>query len=338
MELSPRSVANTSFKTVKKGYDPAEVRAYLEGLSKSIEGLQSQATAMETRARAAVARLQEIAAQPAPPAPAPVQEPAPSHFAAPVDEVDTISRTLLLAQRTADTTVAEASAEARRITDLADEEARNLVNGAQETAQRMIDEAAGEARRAGEGQRLEIDAEVQSLLARREFLITDVDHLELHIVTQRDRLRDVANTLTDIASRVPGGLGDTRRPPVSTAGADDMSSRSAPPASVPDLAATSAAVTVSASNEIPAPVFDALDGSSAMSGPETGHPDGDIEPMSVPEPVTLTPMIEPDDPTWSGRLDDSDAAEPNDGEDVAHADVAAAPSETDMTIGGDDLY
>ena len=63
MELSPQSVSSTTFKIVKKGYDPDEVRAYLAQLANSIETTQNQATAMEARARAAVVRLQEIAAQ-----------------------------------------------------------------------------------------------------------------------------------------------------------------------------------------------------------------------------------------------------------------------------------
>ena len=223
MELSPQSVASTSFKTVKKGYDPNEVRSYLETLSKSIESLQSQATAMEARARAAVARLQELAAQPAPkPSAEPAATPeiaedtsARSLIEAHVDEAETISRTLLLAQRTADTTVAQAEAEAKRITDAANDEARLAVRGAQEAAGRMVEEARAEARRAGESQRIEVESEVQSLLARREFLVSDVDHLELHIVTQRDRLREVAASLTDMVDRVPGGLGDIRRPLIS---------------------------------------------------------------------------------------------------------------------------
>ncbi len=63
---------------------------------------------MEARARAAVARLQEMTEEPksaTPSAPATVPEVS-------VDEAETISRTLLLAQRTADSTVAEARGEA----------------------------------------------------------------------------------------------------------------------------------------------------------------------------------------------------------------------------------
>src|SRR3982751_5751207 len=87
MELSPQSVSSTTFKIVKKGYDPDEVRTYLGQLGAQIEAMQSQTTAMEARARAAVARLQEIAAQ-APAQQAPVTESAgPS-----VEESETISR------------------------------------------------------------------------------------------------------------------------------------------------------------------------------------------------------------------------------------------------------
>ncbi|MEO7398673.1 MAG: DivIVA domain-containing protein, partial [Ilumatobacteraceae bacterium] len=242
MELSPQSVATTSFKTVKRGYDPDEVRSYLATLSKSIETLQNQATAMEARARAAVARLQEIAAQPtADPQRATVLRP---------DDSETISRTLLLAQRTADATVTEAEAEARRCTEAADAEANRVVDDAQQTAKRMVKDAKAEARLAAEDQRVEIESEVQSLLARREFLLSDVDHLEMHLVAQRDRLRDVANALTDIVTRVPDGLGDVHRPLVSavstmsTVSTVSTEGAAAPVTAVPDLTPTTSATTV----------------------------------------------------------------------------------------------
>ncbi|MCU1365307.1 MAG: hypothetical protein JWN39_946, partial [Ilumatobacteraceae bacterium] len=138
MELSPQSVASTTFKTVKKGYDPDEVRAYLAQLATAIESAQSQASAMEARARAAVARLQEIAAQP--PAAAANTSNTPTGIAKPavvapvvaVEESETISRTLLLAQRTADNTVAQADADAARIRSDAEAEAKYAVETARE--------------------------------------------------------------------------------------------------------------------------------------------------------------------------------------------------------------
>src|SRR5262245_10256339 len=101
MELSPQAVAAATFKTVKRGYDPDEVRAYLIEVSASLESSHQQATAMEARARAAIAKLQDATQHGAAPAAVPVPE-----------EAETITRTLLLAQRTADAAIAEARAEA----------------------------------------------------------------------------------------------------------------------------------------------------------------------------------------------------------------------------------
>lgn len=229
MELSPQSVAQTTFKTVKKGYDPNEVRAYLARLATAIEATQTQAAAMEARARAAVARLQELAGQPAAPAPARAPEPVAAPVApAPVaereastDEAQTISRTLLLAQRTADATIAEANAEAKKIREEADAVARHALDSAKEVQTRLVEEARAEVRRASEDQRVQIDSEVQSLLARREFLLSDVEHLEQHVISHRDRLRDVAASLTAIVEGTHGGLADLRRPLMSAVGEDN---------------------------------------------------------------------------------------------------------------------
>jgi DivIVA domain-containing protein len=224
--LSPQRIRDTHFKTARRGYDPAEVDAFIEEAAAALESAQNEATAMEARARAAVARLQELsqgASEPAEPAPA---EPV---VHAGVDEAETISRTLLLAQRTADTTIAEARAEADRVLDEARQQADGQLDGARAEATRVLDEAKADARRAGEAERVQVEGEVQALLARRDFLESDVDHLEQHIVAQRERITEAAAALTDVVQRVPGGLGDVRRPLLS-ASADDS------PAGEPDAA------------------------------------------------------------------------------------------------------
>src|SRR5262245_29727989 len=121
MALSPQRIRETRFKPAKRGYDPAEVDAFLEEAAASLETAQNAATAMEARARAAVARLQELSQAGGEPGAAP---------RASVDESETISRTLLLAQRTADATVADAQAEADRLLEAAREQAAQDVNGA----------------------------------------------------------------------------------------------------------------------------------------------------------------------------------------------------------------
>lgn len=208
MELSPESVSSTTFKIVKKGCDPDEVKSYLAQIASSFEAMQKHAAAMEARARAATARLQEIAAQPQTNAPGPGNE----------EAAESISRALLLAQRTADSTVRDATLEANQITVKAKVEAQVMIDGAQSMLNRLLDEAKADARRSAEVERVKIQSEVDSLLARRDFLLGDVDELEQHIVTQRERVREVASALSDIVAKAPGGLADLRRPVMSAVG------------------------------------------------------------------------------------------------------------------------
>ena len=203
MEMSPQRVRSAEFKTVRKGADPNEVKAFLDDVADELERAQNQSTAMEARARAAVARLQEVT-ESAAAAPAPAE--------ASSEESETISRTLVLAQRTADNTVAEARIEAARIVRSANDEAATTLDSTREMAAKLIDEARSEARRTGENERLSIAGEVEALKARREFLEADVEQLELFLVEQRNRLRDAAASIVDVVERVPGGLGATRRP------------------------------------------------------------------------------------------------------------------------------
>src|SRR5918994_1649476 len=129
MALNPQLIRETRFKQAKRGYDPAEVESFLEEAAAALETAQNEATAMEAKARAAVARLQELSRQAgdAPSGEAAAEAPPADVARTHVDESETISRTLLLAQRTADTTVAEAQAEADRLLSSArDDAAANL--------------------------------------------------------------------------------------------------------------------------------------------------------------------------------------------------------------------
>jgi DivIVA domain-containing protein len=233
MELTPQAIRVVGFTTVKRGYDPDEVDSFKARVAEELEAMQAQAQAMEARARAAVAKLQELTQQglaqrsegdqptssPAPPAPA---SSSPAGAAAGSGDVpDMIARTLLLAQRTADAAIADARREADALVSEGREEASRLLESARAMAARTVDDARHEARRSAEDERVRIENEVQALLARRDFLVSDVDHLELYIQTERERLRDAANQLFDLIDRVPGGLGETRRPLLSAAAETD---------------------------------------------------------------------------------------------------------------------
>ena len=226
MEMTPQAVRSTGFKLVKRGYDPEEVDAFKEQVAGAVEFAQNQATAMEARARAAVAKLQEVSQQ--------VQSSAPAAPASPTGDTEMISRTLLLAQRTADQTVSDARSEAESIVAKARDEAGRVMDTARTMAAKTVDDARFEARRAAEDEKVKADNEVQSLLARRDFLLSDVDHLEQYLQAQRERLRDAAVQLQELVERVPGGLGDMRRPLLS-ASAEELPA-SIIPLPIPDSA------------------------------------------------------------------------------------------------------
>src|SRR4051794_12230348 len=187
MDVSPQEISTQSFAIVKKGYDPAAVRSYLTSVSKALEASQQQATAMEARARAAVAKLQELS-QSGEPAAAPAANSA---------DAETISRTLLVAQRTADGLISEARAEADTMVNAARAEAGGLVAEAQQHADKSVEDGRAEGRRAFESERSRAESEVQALVARREFLLGDVEQLEGFVTTHRQRLQDLADTLQD---------------------------------------------------------------------------------------------------------------------------------------------
>jgi len=215
MEMSPQTIRSTGFKTVRKGYDPTEVDEFKEQTAAAVEFSQNLATAMEARARAAFAKLQEVTQQVASAGREERSEGGSS------GDSEIISRTLLLAQRAADATLADARVEAEQITSQAREEAAQVVENAVATANKAVDDARADARRASDEEATRAENEVQALLARRDFLLADVDHLEQYVQAQRERLRDAAVQLHELVDRVPGGLGEMRRPLLS-ASADSL--------------------------------------------------------------------------------------------------------------------
>ena len=295
MEMSPQRVRSAEFKTVRKGADPDEVKVFLSDVADELERAQNQATAMEARARAAVARLQEVS-QPGASAPAVAVD-------ASVDESETISRTLLLAQRTADTAVAEARSEASKIVGSANDEAASTLDSTREMASQLLAEARVEARRVGEGERSAIASDVEALKARRDFLESDVEQLELFLTEQRNRLREAATSLVDITERIPGGLGEARAPLLSAS--DDE-----PSSPVEAIAATT-----------DEPEWDLAD--DDVVGGSAGELSDEVAPRG--DDLLIVTEIAEDEPT---------AAEPAPGDDV-WADNSSDPTQA-IPVAGDD--
>jgi DivIVA domain-containing protein len=183
--MNPQQVRTATFKTVRKGWDPNEVGAFLGSVAETLEGAQNQATAMEARARAAVARLQEMTAKS-------------DEATEPAEE---ISRALILAQRTADATVADAHAEAERILAAAREEAGSTIDSTREMSASLLEDARAEARRTADEERRQAAAEVADLQARREQLLAELQRIEAVIDEQRTRLRAASATMLELADR-----------------------------------------------------------------------------------------------------------------------------------------
>lgn len=222
MELSPSQVSGASFRTVRKGYDHEEVDAFLGQVAQALEESQQQAVAMEARARAAVARLQEAtsaeqaaATERSLDATEPIEQHPPDEVHISPDEAEIITRTLLLAQRTADTTIAEAEAEAERIRVDAHGEAESTIDSTREMSAKLLEDARTEARHVNEAELQAAANEVQSLVARREFLVGDVDQLEEFMTGQRERLRAAARQIEALCERVPAGLASVGAPALS---------------------------------------------------------------------------------------------------------------------------
>src|SRR5690606_3996135 len=132
------------------------------------------------------------------------------------------------AQRTADTAVAEARAEAERTTAEARAEAEATLDSTREMSAKLLADAKDEARRLTESGPQAAPGEGESLKARREFLGGDVDQLGQFLVDQRERLRDAARQIGAPCDRLPAGRGAVRPPALSAA--DD---HTAEPAATP---------------------------------------------------------------------------------------------------------
>lgn len=168
MDVTPQLLKDVDFREKKfGGYDPDEVDDFLERVGVAVGQLQMRLREATQRAEAAEARLAQV--------PPPV---------APTDSDDTLRRTLLLAQRTADAAVQEAQ-----------EEADRLVAEAQEHHDRRLRESEDEVRRSVDETRERLLREIGELEGIRDQLMADVETLERHVDDQRARMASTVASL-----------------------------------------------------------------------------------------------------------------------------------------------
>jgi DivIVA domain-containing protein len=210
VDLTPQLVNDVDFRTRRGGgYDADEVDDFLERVAVGVGELHDRIRQAQERAAAAEARAREAEAKLAavPPPDAKPAEPE-------IDE--TLRRTLVLAQRTADAAVREAEEHAARVVSEAEQRSTELLTEAEAEAQRITVEAEAEARRGADETRQRLVDEIIALEATRDLVKSDVSLLERHVDDQRSRVRAVATDLHRFVDD-PAGLRLEPLPPLSGA-------------------------------------------------------------------------------------------------------------------------
>jgi vacuolar-type H+-ATPase subunit H len=132
------------------------------------------------------------------------------------DDTETIRRTLILAQRTADAAIKEAEEEATRTLQSAQEQVQRLYADAEDQARRLVIDAESEARKKSDDTRQRLVKEIIALEETRDALRADQGILERHLDEQRLRLRSSIGELQRLLDD-PGRLRVANAPEISGA-------------------------------------------------------------------------------------------------------------------------
>lgn len=155
MEVSPKTLREVEFREKMRGYHPEDVDQFLEQVATGIEVLQDRLRQAVERAQRAEAAATESGG---------------------ADE--TLRKTLVLAQRTADMAVQEAREQASRILASAEQQAQSILAEAEERGRRTLEETIAECK-----------AELGRLEANRTQAQQDVDTLQKWLDEHKEHLR-----------------------------------------------------------------------------------------------------------------------------------------------------
>jgi cell division initiation protein len=158
MDLSAKLLREVEFRTSLRGYDTDEVDEFLEKVAVAVEELQEKMRQLSYRAERAERSVSDRAAE---------------------EDDDSIRRTLVLAQRTADLAVREAQEQAAVLMDTARSESEKLLADARGESQRLSSEAQ---RRHGD--------EMSRLHGERGLISGELKELSELLETERKRLTE----------------------------------------------------------------------------------------------------------------------------------------------------
>ena len=171
MDVSASTIRQVEFREKLRGYHQDDVDEFLERVAAGVEILQERLR--EATERAVRAEQQARESQ---------------------EGDESLRRTLVLAQRTADIAVQEAR-----------DHAAQLVEAAQATAQSIVAEAREQARKLAEDAQAQVWADVGRLEAAREQLRQDVAALERYLDEERARAQaSLVDAARRLESAVPG--------------------------------------------------------------------------------------------------------------------------------------
>ena len=218
MDITPQVINEVEFHQKMRGYDPDEVDDFLERVAAAVgtmqEHLREAAERMAEAERRAAQVQQQAGAAPAP-------------SATIEDDTETIRRTLILAQRTADAAIKEAEESAQRTVAAAQEQANQLYREAQEHAQQVVTAAESEARRSADETRQRLVQEIVALEQTRDSLRSDHGVLTQHLDGERTKLRATIDQLTRLLDD-PAALQPSAPPSISGATLPPLSDEGAP--------------------------------------------------------------------------------------------------------------
>lgn len=201
MQMTTELLDNAAFREAKRGgYNTQDVDEFIEQVKLEYRRHEAMLQEVVKRSEAFEARVAEAERR--------VQE-AEQGAAAGADSGETLKRTLVLAQRTADAAVKEAEDRAAQMLASAQDQASHIIADAEQAAAQTQERADAEATRAHAEARSRVLRELKDLEAARDNLQADVDVLERHLADQRDRLgnsvRELQRLLDDPAALQPAG-------------------------------------------------------------------------------------------------------------------------------------
>ena len=170
LDLSPKTLREVEFREKLRGYHPDDVDDFLERVAAGLETLLDRLREANDRANRLEARATDR-----------------------IDDDDSLKRTLVLAQRTADLAVQEAQETAAKTLADAEEEARALLTRAESHANELL--------RMGEEQ---LRDDIKRLEAARDRMLVDLDALSAWMDEERNRLRvALGDALAHIEDAIP---------------------------------------------------------------------------------------------------------------------------------------